>query len=91
MKVPVIAAGRIQSPALADSILADRKADLIGLARVLWADPEWGVKARQGRAQEIVACSHRCNACMELVMQGRSAFCPKWSKENRNAARALFK
>ncbi len=91
VKVPVIAAGRIQSPALADSILADRKADLIGLARVLWADPEWGVKARQGRAQEIVACSPKCNACMELVMQGRPAFCPKWSKESRNAARALFK
>jgi 2,4-dienoyl-CoA reductase (NADPH2) len=90
VSVPVIAAGRIQSPALAESILTEKKADLIGLARVLWADPRWGIKARQGREAEIVACNPKCNARMELVMKGRPAFCPRWDKEEREASKELF-
>jgi 2,4-dienoyl-CoA reductase (NADPH2) len=90
VRVPVIAAGRIQKPALADSILAAGKADLIGLARVLWADPRWPIKARRGREADIVACSPRCNACMELVMKGRPAFCPRWGRSEREAFREMF-
>jgi 2,4-dienoyl-CoA reductase (NADPH2) len=41
VKVPVIAAGRISTPARAESILQAKKADLVGLARVLWVDPQW--------------------------------------------------
>ncbi len=36
VNVPVIAAGRISTPARAESILKEEKADLIGLARMLW-------------------------------------------------------
>lgn len=90
VRVPVIAAGRIQSPALAEAILAEKKADLIGLARVLWADPRWAIKARQGREAEIVSCNPKCNACMELVMKGRPAFCSRWSNAERDASKALF-
>jgi len=91
VRVPVIAAGRIQKPALAESILEEKKADLIGLARVLWADPQWPAKARQGRQDEIVPCSPRCNACMELVMKGMPAFCTRWERADREAARAMFR
>lgn len=90
VKVPVIAAGRISTPARAESILKDRKADLVGLARVLWVDPQWPQKARQGQDRKILYCSPKCDACMQLVMQGKPAFCPQWPKEKRAVYRELF-
>ena len=90
VKVPVIAAGRISTPAKAESILREKKADLIGLARMLWVDPEWPVKARKGQDTSILKCSPKCDACIKLVMQGKPAFCPKWKKEKRAAYRVLF-
>lgn len=90
VSVPVIAAGRISSPKLADSIIDKGKADLIGLARMLWADPLWVKKARRGRARDIVKCSSRCSACMELVLKGQAAFCTRWDRVTRQEYKALF-
>ncbi len=91
VRVPVITAGRISTPALAESILTDKKADLIGLARMLWVDPEWPQKARQGRNRSILKCSPKCNACLQLVMQGKPALCPRWKKEKRKKYRELYR
>jgi 2,4-dienoyl-CoA reductase (NADPH2) len=90
VRVPVIAAGRISTPARAESVLKAQKADLIGLARVLWVDPQWPQKARNGQDQAILKCSPKCDACMQLVMQGKPAFCPRWSKDKRTLHRAMF-
>ena len=89
--IPVITAGRISTPTKAESILKENKADLIGLARMLWVDPEWPKKARKGEDRSILKCSPKCDACMQLVMQGKPAFCPKWDKEKRATYRGLFK
>lgn len=89
--VPVIAAGRISTPAKAESILGNHQADLIGLARMLWVDPQWPVKARTGQDRKILKCSPNCDACFQLVMKGKPAFCPKWSKDKRAAHRSLFR
>ena len=91
VKVPVITAGRISTPALAESVLKEQKADLIGLARMLWVDPQWPQKAREGRDRSILKCSPKCDACLQLVMQGKPAFCPRWKKEKRRAYRALYR
>jgi 2,4-dienoyl-CoA reductase (NADPH2) len=91
VKVPVIAAGRISTPARAESILKSKKADLIGLARPLWVDPLWPQKAMKGKDGTIIKCSPKCDACMQLVMQGKPAFCPKWSREKRAVYREMFK
>jgi pyruvate/2-oxoglutarate dehydrogenase complex dihydrolipoamide dehydrogenase (E3) component len=45
---------------LAESILADGKGDFIGLGRPLWADPQWPLKAMEGRPEDIRPCI-RCN------------------------------
>jgi NADPH2 dehydrogenase len=90
VSVPVIAAGRISTPKRADAIIESGAADLIGLARMLWADPLWVKKARQGRAQDIVTCSPRCNACMDLVMKGQPAFCTRWDRDTRQGYRGLY-
>ncbi len=54
--VPVIAAGRIRLPHLAERALAAGRADFVGLARAQLADPEWANKAREDRAAEIRPC-----------------------------------
>jgi 2,4-dienoyl-CoA reductase (NADPH2) len=90
VSIPVITAGRISTPSKAESILKEKKADLIGLARMLWVDPEWPKKARQGSDRSILKCSPKCDACLQLVMQGKPAYCPRWSKEKREAYRGLY-
>jgi len=90
IKSPVITAGRISTPALADTILEEKKADLVGLARMLWVDPGWVVKARQGRDRSIIKCNPKCSACFQLVMQGKPALCPRWKKEKSAEYQAVF-
>jgi 2,4-dienoyl-CoA reductase (NADPH2) len=89
--VPVITAGRISTPLKAESILKEQKADLIGLARMLWVDPEWPKKARSGKDRSIRKCSPKCDACFQLVMKGRPAFCPRWSRDTRKTYQDLFR
>lgn len=83
--VPVITAGRIQSPALAEEIIAQGRADLIGLARVLLADPRWPIKAREGRADEIVPCEPTCRLCFKKASAGQPLICSQWPSEKRDA------
>ncbi|HYA88813.1 MAG TPA: NADH:flavin oxidoreductase [Nitrospirota bacterium] len=81
--LPVIAAGRIQTPETAEKVLREGTADLIGLARVLFADPLWPKKAAGKVDKPIVKCLPTCNLCMELVMKGKPAFCAHWDKKKR--------
>jgi 2,4-dienoyl-CoA reductase-like NADH-dependent reductase (Old Yellow Enzyme family)/thioredoxin reductase len=54
--VPVFVTGRITDASLAESILADGAADMVGMVRALIADPELPNKARAGRSDEIRGC-----------------------------------
>jgi NADPH2 dehydrogenase len=80
VKIPVIAAGRIDSGALAERILTQGQADLVGLARVLWTDPEWPSKVREGREEEIIHCDCQ-DACNKLVAADKAAICARWPRE----------
>jgi len=60
LKIPVIASGSINLPDLAEKILSEGKGDFIGLGRPLWADPQWPLKAMEGRPEDIRPCI-RCN------------------------------
>ena len=64
VKIPVIAATRINDPILAEEILTSGKADLIGMARPLLADPELPDKAKEGRFEDICTCV-ACCYCMD--------------------------
>jgi 2,4-dienoyl-CoA reductase (NADPH2) len=81
--IPVIAAGRIQQPAFAEELIQQGQADLVGLARVLLADPQWPQKAREGRADQIRPCEPACSLCTKQVMKGQAAVCTQWSEEKR--------
>lgn len=63
VSIPVIAANRINEPLLAEEILQQKKADLIGMGRALLADPELPNKAEEGRFEDIricIACNQGC-------------------------------
>ncbi len=61
--LPVFATGRINDPTLAERVLAEGQADMIGVVRGQIADPDFASKARQGRTEEIrycIACNQNC-------------------------------
>ena len=89
--IPVIAAGRIATGDLAHRVIAEGSADLIGLARVLWADPEWPRKVREGREAEIIHCDPECDTCTQLVMKGKAPFCVRWPHEKMRVWKEKFR
>jgi 2,4-dienoyl-CoA reductase-like NADH-dependent reductase (Old Yellow Enzyme family) len=54
--IPVITIGRINDPLLAEKILAEGQADLVGMTRATIADPELPNKAKEGRLDDILYC-----------------------------------
>jgi 2,4-dienoyl-CoA reductase (NADPH2) len=72
VSVPVMALGRIHMPELAEAILAEDRADLIGIGRQLIADPKWPAKVHAGQAKTITACL-ACNRCFQPLRN------PDWS------------
>jgi len=84
-RTPVIMAGRVQSPETAERVLKEKSADLIGLARVLLADPLWPKKAKGEVAEPIIRCEPTCSLCMKRVMSGKPAYCSRWPKARREA------
>ena len=70
----MIAAGRLDHPALAERAIASGQADIVAVGRGLIADPDWPAKVRDGRLSEIRPCI-ACNACVELVAHGEEARC----------------
>lgn len=61
--IPISLISGVNTPELAEKILAEGKADIIGMGRALISDPEFPNKARHGKAEDIVHCM-RCNACI---------------------------
>ena len=69
LSLPVLVAGRINQPQLAEAVLAKGEADMVGAARALIADPFFAAKARRGRAEDIRACIACNQACVGHRLQ----------------------
>jgi len=69
VKVPVIAVGRIRTPAVAETILKEGKADFTSFGRALIADPSLPKKAQAGTCDEIIPCIS-CNRCIQSFRLG---------------------
>ncbi|HOD74417.1 MAG TPA: FAD-dependent oxidoreductase [Syntrophorhabdaceae bacterium] len=78
-EVPIVCAGKVRMPDLAEKILEEGRSDVIGMARTLFADPDWPVKAREGRADEIVKCA-ACGYCSEADERYETVVCIEWPK-----------
>jgi 2,4-dienoyl-CoA reductase (NADPH2) len=84
VRIPVIASNRINTPQLAEEVLARGDADLVSMARPMLADAEFANKARDGRADEINVCIACNQACLDLIFSKRVATClvnPKAGRE----------
>ncbi len=64
IKVPIIIDGGLTTPDLAEKVLAEGKADYIGLGRPLLADTEWAKKVIEGRPEDIVPCIRCVMGCV---------------------------
>lgn len=76
-EVPIVTAGKIRTPKLAEEILEQGKADIVGLCRALLCDPDWPIKAKEGREKEIVRCT-ACNWCLEADSRMERVGCSRW-------------
>ena len=65
-RTPIMVVGRINTPELAERILADGDADYICLSRSLLADPYFPAKAEVGEVDKIVPCI-ACNECLATI------------------------
>ncbi|WP_242110688.1 NADPH-dependent 2,4-dienoyl-CoA reductase [Luteimonas aquatica] len=73
--LPLVATNRINTPEVAESILAGGGADMVSMARPLLADPQWVNKARAARAETINTCIACNQACLDHVFQNKVASC----------------
>lgn len=73
--VPVVAVGRISTPATAEAILARGDADAVALGRALLADPDWVAKATVGHADDIRPCIATVQGCAGMLQHGDPISC----------------
>ena len=73
--IPVCASNRINTPDVAERILAEGQADLVSMARPLLADPDFVAKAAEDRADEINTCIGCNQACLDHTFSHQRASC----------------
>lgn len=75
VNVPLITTNRINTPQIAEQILADGDADMVSMARPFLADPEFVNKAAGGRSDEINTCIGCNQACLDHTFGGKLTSC----------------
>ena len=75
LSVPVITSNRINTPEVAEEVLARGDADMVSMARPFLADPEFVLKAQENRADEINTCIGCNQACLDHVFSGLMTSC----------------
>lgn len=75
LRVPLITGNRINTPEVAEQVLANGDADMISMARPFLADPDWVNKAKQGQSSSINVCVACNQACLDKVFVGKKASC----------------
>ncbi|CAN5772385.1 NADPH-dependent 2,4-dienoyl-CoA reductase [soil metagenome] len=75
VSIPLVATNRINTPEVAEQLLADDYCDMVSMARPLLADPLFLRKAEQGRADEINTCIGCNQACLDHTFGGKITSC----------------
>ncbi|MDO9166984.1 MAG: NADPH-dependent 2,4-dienoyl-CoA reductase [Rhodoferax sp.] len=75
VSVPLVATNRINTPEVAEQLLADGYCDMVSMARPLLADPFFVRKAAEGRADEINTCIGCNQACLDHTFAGKITSC----------------
>lgn len=75
VSVPLITSNRINTPEMAEHVLASGHADMVSMARPMLADPEFVLKASEGRSDEINTCIGCNQACLDHIFSMKIATC----------------
>ena len=75
VKIPLITTNRINTPEVAERVLAEGDADMVSMARPFLADPEFVNKAAAGRGDEINTCIGCNQACLDHTFGGKLTTC----------------
>lgn len=75
VSIPVITSNRINTPEVAERLLAEGAADMVSMARPWLADAEFIVKAASGRAAQIAPCIACNQACLDHTFSGKLTSC----------------
>ncbi|MFT4939815.1 MAG: 2,4-dienoyl-CoA reductase (NADPH2) [Paraglaciecola sp.] len=75
LSIPVITSNRINTPEVAEEVLARGDADLVSMARPFLADPEFVLKTIEDRSDEINTCIGCNQACLDHVFVGKMTSC----------------
>ncbi len=75
VSVPLVATNRINTPELAEQLLADGACDMVSMARPFLADAHFVRKAREGRADEINTCIGCNQACLDHTFAAKVTSC----------------
>ncbi|WP_326673708.1 NADPH-dependent 2,4-dienoyl-CoA reductase [Streptomyces sp. NBC_01257] len=75
VSVPLVTSNRINTPEVAEDILAAGRADMVSMARPFLADPDFVAKAREGRADAINTCIGCNQACLDHIFSGKVTSC----------------
>ena len=81
-KTPVVATGGISTFEQAEEILRAGHADIVGMARQALADPDWFMKVKLGRGDEVRRCTYT-NYCEALDQAHKPVTCKLWDKGRR--------
>ncbi|HNV14952.1 MAG TPA: FAD-dependent oxidoreductase, partial [Dermatophilaceae bacterium] len=73
--IPVVATNRINTPDVAEQVLADGLADMVSMARPFLADPLFVTKAAAGQADRINTCIACNQACLDHTFAGKLTSC----------------
>lgn len=73
--IPLVTSNRINTPEVAQNVLASGQADMISMARPFLADPFFVQKAYENRADEINTCIGCNQACLDHIFAGKSCSC----------------
>ncbi|WP_406271001.1 NADPH-dependent 2,4-dienoyl-CoA reductase [Streptomyces sp. NBC_00191] len=75
VSVPLVTSNRINTPEVAEQLLAEGRADMVSLARPFLADPEFVAKAQADRAETINTCIGCNQACLDHTFSGKITSC----------------
>ncbi|MFD0034200.1 FAD-dependent oxidoreductase [Streptomyces sp. NPDC127172] len=75
VSIPLVTTNRINTPEIAEELLADGCADMVSLARPLLADPDFVAKAQAERSETINTCIGCNQACLDHTFSGKITSC----------------
>jgi len=75
VSIPVAASNRLNMPGDAERVLQNGDADMIAMARPFLADPDWVLKTKEGRVDEINTCIGCNQACLDHTFGGKRCSC----------------